>query len=447
VIPQMEVNVAARPKLIVTLKTDTINVSYGTALADILFPVVSKATLDDGTITNVPVLLNSFEVKSYDGIVADSYDGTEAGTYLFEGIISPPDGIQNPKNITPKVLVVVGKRSIETLTPAADMTVAYGTAFESLTLPESVRAIYNDLSEELLAVNWTKGDYDGNLPGVYTLQGTLVIPEDIDNPKGLQPVIKVTVAEKIRTLVSISRDSIAVAYGTELALVNLPVMVTGLFDDGSTEALTVTEWKSLDYDSLEAGNYVFYGTVVMPVNTVNPEEIKAVTEVMVQEKYVVSVAVVPDLVVPFGTLYDDLTLPVLVNVTYNNSAEELVPVNWNAGNFDGLIPGDYILKGTLVTDPAEQNKDNKEASIKVTVLPKLLNIDSAMFAGPLHLPIGTTMAQVLTALGAQVKVIYTDLTEGTAGVTWESALFNGNLPGTYNFTGLLIPAAGAANPD
>ncbi|MCX2482583.1 Ig-like domain-containing protein [Pedobacter sp. MR2016-24] len=447
VIPQMEVNVAARPKLVVTLKTDTILVGYGKALADILFPVVSKATLDEGTMTDLPVLLNSFEVESYDGIVADSYDGTEAGTYLFEGVVSPPDGIQNPENITPKVLVVVGKRSIETLTPAADMTVAYGTAFESLTLPESVRAIYNDLSEELLAVNWTKGDYDGNLPGVYTLQGTLVIPEDIDNPKGLQPVIKVTVAEKIRTLVSISRDSLSVAYGTELAMVNLPATVTGLFDDGSTEALTVTEWKSLDYDSLEAGNYVFYGMVAMPVNTVNPEEIKAVADVMVQEKYVVSVAVVPDLVVPFGTLYDDLTLPVLVNVTYNNNAEELVPVNWNTGNFNGLIPGDYTLQGTLVTDPAEQNKDNKEASIKVTVLPKLLNIDSAVFAGPLHLPIGKTMAQVLTALGTQVKVIYTDLTEGTAGVSWESALFNGNLPGTYNFTGLLIPAAGAANPD
>ena len=447
VVPQVEVNVAARPKLIVTIKTDTINVGYGTALGDILFPVVSKATLDEGTISDIPVQLNSFEIKSFNGDVTDSYDGAEAGAYLFEGIVIPPDGILNTDNVTPKVLVIVGKRSIETLSPATDITVAYGTEFESLTLPESIKAIYNDLSDELLAVNWSKGDYNGNIPGVYTLQGTLVVPEDIDNPKGLQPLIKVTVAEKIRTLVSISRDSLAVAYGTELVLVNLPATVTGLFDDGSTEALTVTEWKSLDYDSLEAGNYVFYGTVAMPVNTVNPEEIKAVADIMVQEKYVVSVAAVPDLVVPFGTLYDDLTLPVLVNVTYNNSSEELVPVNWNAGNFDGLIPGDYILNGTLVTDPAEQNKDNKEASIKVTVLSKLLNIDSAVFAGPLHMPLGTTLAQVLTTLGTQVKVIYTDQTEGTAGVTWESALFNGNLPGSYHFTGLLISATGAANPD
>lgn len=440
VVPQIEINVLARPQLIVALKTDTLRVGFGTALAELTFPVSSTATMDDAAIVPVPVVVDSFAP-------VDEYISDEAGEYLFEGLIAPPAGIQNPENIAPKVLVIVDKRAIESLAAVPDINVVYGTAFEGLTLPESVKAIYNDGSDELLGVNWAQGNYDGNTPGTYTIQGTLLVPDDILNPKALQPVIKVTVAEKIRTLVAINRDSLTVPFGTSAAVLGLPANVTGLFDDGSTAPLIADEWITLDYDSLEAGKYTFNTSVSMPPNTVNPEELKAFTDVTVQDKYIVAVDSLADLEVPFGTAFTELDLPGMVNVTYNNGSKELVAVEWSAGNYDGNTIGRYPLKGTIIPEAEEQNKDNLSAAIEIVVLPKLLVIDSIVYATPLHVPFGTSLADVLRKLGTELQVIYTDQTAGMAAVNWETETYTGSTAGSYDFAGTIMPATGAANPE
>jgi predicted outer membrane repeat protein len=437
--PQIVVIVLPREKEIVSLRTDTIKVAFGTSLEDLLFPVTSKATLDDGTLIDMPIADNSFKSLLY--------NGDAAGEYLFEGAIVVPQGILNTNNLKPKVVVIVDRKQIENIERLTGISVAYDTEFDALTLPEAVKVTYNDASEELLSVSWAKGNYDGKTAGLYTLQGTMVIPDDADNAKGLQPVITVTVAERIKMLVSIIRDTVAVSYGTLEADISLPATATGLFDDGSTMSLAVIKWTNTDYDSTSPGLYEFRSEVVMPALTENPDSIPALLTVNVAQRYIVSVTDPLAITVPYGTGFGTLILPEMVMVTYDNNEREALPVNWDGATYNGMVAGDYILPGTLVPGSLEENKDNKTTTIKITVLPKLLVLDSVLVNTPLHFPFGTTQEQLLVQLGSQLDAIFTDGSTGKVAVSWASPLFNGNMPGTYNFTGLLDMEDKAENPD
>lgn len=439
IVPQVELNVLAKAKTILELKTDTIVVAYGTNLAEIPFPALSHAKLDEGPDMDIPVLAKSFE--------STDYNSQQAGTYLFEGDLVLPQGIQNPNNLPAKACIVLAKKAIESIAAIENLKVSYGTEFDALTLPEAVKVKYNDNSEDLLAVNWAKGSYDGQLPGSYVLQGTLVVPDDIDNPKNLQPVLTVVLAEKIRMLVSMAMDSIAVANGTPLIAVGLPATVTGTFDDGSTAALIIKTWENADYNPLESGDYIFNGLPEMPLNTQNPDSLSAAFKVKVARRYIVSVAPLPDLLVPNGTLYVNLALPATVNVTYNNNQTEPLSLIWEEGTFDGTTAGDYLFTGTLMPDAPEENKDNKTASVKVTVQPALLVINAVTTSTPVHFPLGTSMNEIITKLGLQLPVTYTNGSSGMAGVNWESADFIENQMGSFNFTGLLDPEEKASNPE
>ncbi|EDM36289.1 hemagglutinin-related protein [Pedobacter sp. BAL39] len=436
--PQIVVTVMPREKLITALQADTIRTVYGTPLEDLQFPLISRATLDDGTFVDVSVQDTSFK--------SPLYNGDEAGTYLFEGTIIVPQGILNTNNLTPKVVVVVERKLIESISSLPGINVDYGTTFEALTLPEAVKVTYNDLSEALLPVTWTKGNYDGNTPGVYTLQGTMVVPDDADNPKALQPVITVTVAERMKVLLSIAADTLNVSYGTLRPDLSLPVTVTGVFDDGSTAMLNTGTWVNTDYDPETAGEYQFTAPVVMPQQTENPDSLGAQITVIVAQRYIVSVTDPLEVTVPYGTSFGSLMLPDTVLVTYNNNVHEALPVSWDGSNYNGLLAGSYILPGTLL-GPPEENKDNKGSVIKVTVLPKLLVLDSVLVTTPLHFPFGTTLEQVLTQLGTQVDGRFNDGSTGKVAVDWESPVFNGNLPGSYMFTGILDMEGKAENPD
>ncbi|WP_342329917.1 putative Ig domain-containing protein [Pedobacter sp. FW305-3-2-15-E-R2A2] len=439
IVPQMELNVLAKAKAILELRTDTIFVAYGTNLTEIPFPALSHAKLDEGADLDIPVLSNSFE--------STDYNHQQAGTYLFEGDLVLPQGIQNPNNFPAKVCVVVGKKAIESIAAIENLNVSYGTEFDALTLPESVKVRYNDNSEDLLSVSWAKGNYNGQLPGIYVLQGTLVVPDDIDNPKALQPVMTVVLAEKIRMLMAMTMDSVSVPNGTALTAIGFPVSVTGTFDDGSTAALIVKTWGNAAYNPLESDDYIFNGLPEMPLNTQNPDNLSAAFKVKVARRYIVSVASLPGLLVPNGTLYVNLALPTTVNVTYNNNQTEPLSLIWEEGTFDGTTAGDYLLTGTLMPDAPEENKDNKTAAIKVTVQPALLIINTVTVSSPVHFPLGTSLSQVITQLGLQLPVAYTNGSSGLAGVNWESADFVDNQVGSFNFTGLLDPEEKASNPN
>ncbi|MBR6771246.1 MAG: glycoside hydrolase N-terminal domain-containing protein, partial [Lachnospiraceae bacterium] len=73
----------------------------------------------------------------------------------------------------------------------------YGTAFESLDLPETVTVVLNteDGEKVNLAVTWAKGEYNGEKAGVYTLEGTITTTDEIQNINGIKATIQVEVKE------------------------------------------------------------------------------------------------------------------------------------------------------------------------------------------------------------------------------------------------------------
>lgn len=434
---EIQVTVSSRTKNITAFKTDTIAVAFATPVTGITFPAIITAVLDDAS--EVALTANTF--------VAENYVAEEAGTYHFEGQPLLPVGVENAGNLPLIVNVKVANKFITAIKPMEDLSVPFQTSYDAISLPDNVTVIYNDLSEGLLSVSWQAGSYNGNLAGTYPLNGTLVIPDDIENPKALQPLQNVTVLQKVRLIVSLAADQLAVPYGTAKTQLTFPVTVMATFDDNSTEAIPVSTWQSEGYQSREIGLYPFTGTLTLPENTENPSALPALFNVQVQQRYIIAVAPLDPITVKFGTVFEAVELPATVTVTYNDNSQEDLALDWSAGTYNPLLPGVYNLTGKLVTETAEENKDELPAAISITVAQQLLIIKTVTGDQQLNLPFGTTLEQVITALGSESTVQYTDDTNGLANVDWSSTDFAVRQSGTYTFTGVLSPALNASNPD
>jgi len=79
----------------------------------------------------------------------------------------------------------------------ANITVDFGTAFDDIGLPAKVQVTLDDDSTPELDVDWDEGDYDGSVPGTYTLYGDLVLTEGIENPDNLKASVNVIVKEEV----------------------------------------------------------------------------------------------------------------------------------------------------------------------------------------------------------------------------------------------------------
>lgn len=84
---------------------------------------------------------------------------------------------------------------IVSVTEPEGVTVEKGTAFDKLDLPKTVMVQLKSGLDMELPVKWQKGDYNANESGVYTLQGTLELKENVTNPDKVSAIIKVTVKE------------------------------------------------------------------------------------------------------------------------------------------------------------------------------------------------------------------------------------------------------------
>lgn len=77
----------------------------------------------------------------------------------------------------------------------ADIKVPVGTAFADLPLPETVKVLANDLSEYEVGVTWNAGNYHADCYGVYTLEGSLNLPQGMGNSSNVTVPVNVQVGE------------------------------------------------------------------------------------------------------------------------------------------------------------------------------------------------------------------------------------------------------------
>ncbi len=81
-----------------------------------------------------------------------------------------------------------------------DITVVKGTIFEKLNLPDKVKVHYDNLISEYLPVLWNQENYKGDVPGVYTIEGEIELPQGIENPDNLKAYVTVEVITESHTV-------------------------------------------------------------------------------------------------------------------------------------------------------------------------------------------------------------------------------------------------------
>jgi hypothetical protein len=88
---------------------------------------------------------------------------------------------------------------IASIQEADPQSVAYGTAFGSLTLPSTRNATLSNGQVVSLSITWSSAGYDGNSPGLQTIFGDPTVPSYITNPFLVQTVANISVQEQIIT--------------------------------------------------------------------------------------------------------------------------------------------------------------------------------------------------------------------------------------------------------
>ena len=187
--------------------------------------------------------------------------------------------------------------NISSVATITDINVAVGTDLTGVNLPETVTATMSDNSTKAPKVLWDDGTpiYNGNTAGTYIFSGTLAFSGDITNTNGVKATVKVIVGsqtamptENTATSQSLIISSIApisdinVAYGSDLSSASLPAEVVVTMSDSSTQNIAVT-WDNgtPTYDPNTAGTYVISGTLTLPDNITNTDNLTASVNVIV----------------------------------------------------------------------------------------------------------------------------------------------------------------------
>lgn len=145
-----------------------VNAVKGTAFTDIPLPSAVSITLSDSSTITVPVTWD-----------AGSYDKDTTGTYALTGTLGLNPFVNNTANVTASINVnVVSGGDIKSVETLQDITVAIGTVFGSIGLPEIVNVALDNNSNATLPVTWDPGSYNKDAAGTYMLTGALTLPGD-----------------------------------------------------------------------------------------------------------------------------------------------------------------------------------------------------------------------------------------------------------------------------
>lgn len=191
-----------------------------------------------------------------------------------------------------KVEVVQQAANIASITPAEDLSVAYGTSEQRVLddLQPSTTIIDSFGNTHLVGLTWTIAGYDMLAPGDYTATGTFALPQGVsqtDPETPLQTIATVTVRRPF--LVSIKPVApVQVAYGTPIEDVIMVLeQTTILFTNYLPLTFTVElDWTVANYDAFTVDDYIATGTFELPEELDQPStplELKVTTTVTVME--------------------------------------------------------------------------------------------------------------------------------------------------------------------
>ncbi|GAU76799.1 Ig-like domain-containing protein [Fusibacter sp. 3D3] len=261
----------------------TIHVDNGTELSAVALPATVSINLSNST----PSTTSAAVV--WDG-GTPAYDGNTAGTYTFSGALSLGHDVYNPNNLKASVSVVVASPVMPTITTMSAInviTVPNGTVLSAVGLPATVSFSLSNSTTSSAAVVWDGGTppYEGNTAGTYVFAGTIASSSDYLNPNNLKASVNVVVASPVMpTITTMSAiNVITVPNGTVLSAVGLPATVSfSLSNSTTSSAAVVWDGGTPPYEGNTAGTYVFAGTIASSSDYLNPNNLKASVNVVVQ---------------------------------------------------------------------------------------------------------------------------------------------------------------------
>ncbi|WP_212006173.1 Ig-like domain-containing protein [Chitinophaga sp. HK235] len=369
------VNVSKRT-ITSTTPVTAITVPYGTAPAAIGLPSQITAAYTPATSNTTPLSV-TWNTNSYDPLTA--------GTYNIPGTLIADNNTDiTGQPMTTSVTVTVGKRTITNITPAAAITVPYGTAPAAIGLPSQIVAVYTPATSNTtpLNVTWNTSSYDPLTAGTYTIPGTLTADNNTDIT-GQPMTTSVTVTVSKRTIAAITPvPPKAVPYGTNFVTVGLPSQITATYSPATTNTTPLNvNWLAGNYNPAVAGTYTITGVLTADNNTdVTGQNMTISTDITVNKRSVVSVTTPAAVQVAYLTPFGSIGLPATVPAVYTDNTSGNISVQWDASTYNRSTPGTYVLHGTLQPDTNTDNSQNISTSFTVTVLQGTQRITTAAVA-------------------------------------------------------------------
>ena len=162
---------------------------------------------------------------------------------------------------------------------------------------------------------------------------------------------------------------------------------------------------------------------------------------------IISISPIGNLVVEQFTPFEDLELPVVIEVTLENLETAALEIQWNQGDYNPDELGVYTILGDLVLTGNIINPSNLQAQVQVTVVETIIILTIVAVEGfePIQAEVGTAFADL--QLPAQAQVALSDDSTIELQIYWSDNGYNADLPGTYTLAGVLLLQEGIENPD
>jgi hypothetical protein len=157
------------------------------------------------------------------------------------------------------------------------------------------------------------------------------------------------------------------------------------------------------------------------------------------------------LTVSYGTVFEELDLPVSVEVTLEDESTTQLDLTWLEGDYpiNGDVAGSYTLTGNLNLETGIINPDELTAEITVTIEEETedATIVSVETFDPIVVDFETTFDNL--NLPAQAEVTLDNSETAMLDITWYQGNYpsSGDVAGEYTLTGDLVLISGIINPD
>ena len=322
-----------------------------------------------------------------------------------------------------------GTQVVETAEDNFTISVGYGTAFDTIALPETVKGYTADGAEIVLNVSWNGDNFIPTNAGEQKVIGTLSLAEGVTGYYLNVATVEATVnvGDVIVDVDDINLGSIQ--YNVPFELLALPATVTA-YTQQNRQVQVPVEWVIDSYNPLAVGKQNIIG-YIQPLEGYYIQATSVIANVTVT-RTVVSVDPVDFGVVIFGTDFAKLGLPETVTANTRDGAKITVNVIWEPTDYSSTTLGTQRISGLLVTLDGYEIGAVK-ASLTLTVKKQIVSVETVDLG---DVAVGAEFAEL--GLPSTVKVMTNNGEEKNVYVIWDMDSYNADLEGNKTLTGTIV---------